>query len=61
MKEIEALLKKIDRAAKALRRYLDGRTFPDDITTVVMENIISLAQEALQELEKVKNKGQPAL
>jgi len=58
MEEIEKRLEGIQKTAKAIRQELDGKAFRNDITTVGVENIISLAQEALRELAKEKNKGE---
>ena len=58
MEEIEKRLEGIQKTARAIRQELDGKAFRNDITTVGVENIISLAQEALRELAKEKNKGE---
>ena len=58
MEEIEKRLEGIQKTAKAIRQELDGKAFRNDITTVGVENIISLAQEALRELAKEKNEGE---
>jgi hypothetical protein len=57
MEEIEKRLEGIQKTAKAIRQELDGKAFRNDITTVGVENIISLVQEALRELAKEKNEG----
>ena len=58
MEEIKKRLEGIQKTARAIRQELDGKAFRNDITTVGVENIISLAQEALRELAKEKNKGE---
>ena len=58
MEEIEKRLEGIQKMAKMIRQELDGKAFRNDITTVGVENIISLAQEALEEIAKEKNEGE---
>jgi len=57
MEEIEKRLEGIQKTARAIRQELDGKAFRNDITTVGVENIISLAQEALEEFAKEKGEG----
>jgi len=58
MEEIKKRLEGIQKTAKMIRQELDGKAFRNDITTVGVENIISLAQEALQEFAKEKGEGE---
>ena len=57
MEEIEKRLEGIQKTEKAIRQELDGKALRNDITTVGVENIISLAEEALEKFAKVKSEG----
>jgi hypothetical protein len=55
MKErVDLILEKIKRVAELILEHQAARGFKDNLITVGAENIISMAKEAVEELEKQK-------
>lgn len=55
MKErVDLILEKVRRVAELILEHQTARGIKDNLTTVGAENIISMAKEAIEELEKQK-------